>query len=166
MKHRRRQKRRSLAHQLRVIRGRSPHSPMHRHLRYIPQGSPPNTHTNRQVPLYYRDCIDPRVAPSYNFICHSAWYVQLDEDYILCNNCITSELFCMATQRSIVWKHIHLIARNYYHTTLHCGNCYKLLLKTRRSTECLHCRSYVLTNYSNIERVVYNVLCDLILPYN
>lgn len=133
----------------------------------IPQGSPPNVSSNRQVPLQYREYADPRIAPAYSFICHSAWYIQLDEDYVICETCATSEhLFCVPDRRIIMWKHLHFISRNFYHTTLHCGRCYKLLFQTRRAIECAYCRSYIMNHYTNIERVIYHVLCDLSLPYN
>lgn len=47
----------------------------------IPQGSPLHSHPVRQIPIYYRDYVDPQMAPAYSFICHSSWYVQIEEDY-------------------------------------------------------------------------------------
>lgn len=112
----------------------------HRHdERAIPisQGSPPrHTPYNMPVPVYYRDYLNPHVYRAYYFICHSAWYVQVSIDVILCAQCAISEhSFCISNRPIAVWRNLHLISRTFQHTQLHCGRCYKLLIQTQRAID-------------------------------
>lgn len=134
----------------------------------IPQGSPP-LHRPREVyvPHYYREYLHCNALPAYYLICHSAWYVQIDNSLILCRDCATSEhVFCATNRPRTVWRHLHLLSRNLMHTTLHCGRCYNLLLRTRRAIDCYTCRIYVINHYHSIERVSYKLICDTTVPYN
>lgn len=130
--------------------------------RPIPQGSPVLARPREaMVPLYYRDYLTYEAIPAYHFICHSSWYVQATEQMIFCPECATAEhALCAANRSRATWRHIHVIARNFHHTTLHCGRCYKLVLRTKRAIDCYHCRKYIIENYRQIQRLVYHVLCD------
>ena len=130
----------------------------------IPQGSPPVTPLQSpNPPPYYRDYLNPDAAQAYYFICHSAWYIQVNATTIYCENCATSEhVFC---DRGIspVWRHLHFISRNFQHTTLHCGRCYKLLLQTRRAIDCYYCRQYVMENVQRVNHMISQLMCDVTL---
>jgi len=109
----------------------------------IPQGSPPlRPPVNIPTPVYYRDYNNPHVFPAYYMICHYAWYVQVTPDIAMCGECATDEhTFCVYNRPTAVWRHLHIISRTFQHTDMHCGRCYKLLIKTRRAIDCYHCRS-------------------------
>lgn len=134
----------------------------HTERRPIPQGSPTLARPREaMVPLYYRDYLIYEAIPAYHFICHSSWYVQVTEQMIFCPECATSEhALCAANRSRATWRHIHIIARNFHHTSLHCGRCYKLVLYTKRAIDCYHCRKYIIENYRQVQRLVYHVLCD------
>lgn len=133
----------------------------------IPQGSPPlPRQRNLRFPPYYRDYANILAMPSYSLICHSAWYAQSPSSVIMCLNCATAEhLFCSLSRPQAAWRHIHIIARNFYHTTMHCGRCYKLILRTRRAIDCSRCRLYVIEHNREVERIIYKILCDTTVPY-
>jgi len=143
--------------------------PHYRNHRYgerapIPQGSPP---LERQytLPLYYSDYSNPDAMPAYYFICLSAWYVQITPEVIYCKKCATSEhSFCAPNRYGTAWKHLHVISRTFEHTDMHCGRCYKLLIKTRRAIDCYFCRSTVIKHRGHTERLVYKVLCEISVP--
>lgn len=133
----------------------------------IPQGSPPLPRP-REVPMphYIRDYCNPDILPAYSLICLSTWYAQISTDVIMCAECATSEhSFCVRLRSTpTVWRHLHVISRTFEHTSLHCGRCYKLLLKTRRAIDCYHCRICVLEMRDSIERLTYKVLCETSVP--
>lgn len=132
----------------------------------IPQGSPPLPRQRNTFPAYYRDCANLLAIPAYSLICHSAWYAQASDEVIMCMECATAEhLFCAVSRPQAAWRHIHIIARNFYHTTMHCGRCYRLILRTKRAIDCNHCRLYVIEHNREIERIVYRLLCDSTVPY-
>jgi len=107
----------------------------------IPHGSPPFEQPRPTLPMYYRDYLNPDVMPAYHFICLSAWYVQISPNTIYCKNCVTAEhTFCTCGRYGTVWRHLHVISRTFEHTQLHCGRCYKLLIKSRRAIDCYYCR--------------------------
>lgn len=143
-----------------------PRSRIHimREHRPIPQGSPP-LRPPRQVlapaPPYYRGYTNPFVYPAYTLICHYSWYIQVSPEVIICSRCATDEhTFCSANRQRAVWRHLHVIARDFQHTNLHCGRCYKLLLKTRRAIDCLTCRKHVISMQGRTEHLVYRLLCE------
>jgi len=132
----------------------------------IPQGSPPlRPPVNLPIPIYYKDYTNPDVFPAYFLICHSAWFVQINSDVVICAECATSEhTFCILNRPRAVWRHMHIISRTFEHTNMHCGRCYKLLLKTRRAIDCFDCRSRVIATRGQTERLVYKVLCETCVP--
>ncbi|XP_024885107.1 uncharacterized protein LOC112463143 [Temnothorax curvispinosus] len=132
----------------------------------IPQGSPPPpTQPPLSIPIYYRDYSDPLVRPAYDFICHSAWYAQVAAELALCADCATSEhTFCIYNRPNAVWRQLHLISRTFVHTTLHCGRCYKLLIKTKRAIDCHECRTTIIDLRGRTEHLTYQVLCEAVLP--
>lgn len=134
----------------------------------IPQGSPPfRPPMELPTPAYYRDYNNPDVFPAYRLICHSVWYVQVSPDVIICAECATSEhAFCISNRPLSVWRHLHVISREFHHTTMHCGRCYKLLMKTKRAVDCYQCRSTVIDLRGHTERLVYKVLCEIVVPRN
>lgn len=132
----------------------------------IPQGSPP-IERPRQVPIpvYFRDYFHPDVLPAYTFICHSTWYAQASADVIMCSECVTEEhSFCAYNRAATVWRHLHIISRTFEHTQMHCGRCYKLLMKTQRAIDCYQCRLAVIEHRGRIERLTYKVLCETAVP--
>lgn len=135
--------------------------------RSIPQGSPPLARAHEiNVPYYYREYLHPDVSPAYRFICHSSWHVQVSDALIMCQDCATSEhVFCASNRPWTVWRHMHILSRNYMHTT-HCGRCYCLLLRTRRAIDCYICRLYIIQHYQQIERIVYKLICETSVSYN
>jgi len=136
--------------------------------RPIPQGSPPlRPPVNLPIPIYYRDYTNPDVFPAYFLICHSAWFVQVNSDVVICAECATSEhTFCILNRPQAVWRHMHIISRTFEHTNMHCGRCYKLLVKTRRAIDCFDCRARVIATRGQTERLVYKVLCEMCVPRN
>lgn len=134
----------------------------------IPQGSPPHRPpVELPTPVYYRDYSNPDVYPAYRLICHSVWYVQITQDVIVCAECATAEhTFCVPNRPLSVWRHLHVISREFHHTTMHCGRCYKLLMKTKRAIDCYQCRLQVIEMRHHIERLVYKVLCEIVVPRN
>lgn len=134
----------------------------------IPQGSPPlRPPLELPTPTYYRDYNNPDVFPAYRLICHSVWYVQVSPDVIVCPECATAEhTFCVSNRPLSVWRHLHVISREFHHTTMHCGRCYKLLMKTRRAVDCYQCRANVIDMRGHTERLVYKVLCEIVVPRN
>lgn len=140
--------------------------PMGERVLPIPQGSPPiQPPVTFPTPVYYRDYTNPDVFPAYRLICHSVWYVQVSPDVIICAKCATSDhIFCASNRPLAVWRHLHVISREFHHTTMHCGRCYKLIMKTRRAVDCYQCRLQVIENQRNIDRLVYKVLCEIVVP--
>lgn len=135
----------------------------------IPQRSPPIPRQRHvRFPPYYRDYANILAMPSYSLICHSAWYAQasINHDVVMCLDCANAEhLFCALNRPQAAWRHIHVLARNFYHTTMHCGRCYKLILRTKRAIDCSQCRLYVIQHHREIERIIYKVMCDTTVPY-
>lgn len=138
------------------------HTPSEYTRRPIPQGSPPvPLPRNVPAPAYYRDYLHYEAMSAYYLICHSCWYVQLDDIMVICAECATAEhTFCINDRPNLTWCQFHLISRNFMHTTMHCGRCYKLLLTTRRAIDCYSCRIYVINHSQSIERLTYKLLCD------
>lgn len=134
----------------------------------IPQGSPLcRPPVEIPTPAYYKDYANPDVYPAYRLICHSAWYVQVTPDVIVCPECATAEhTFCVNNRPLSVWRHMHVLAREFCHTTMHCGRCYKLLLKTRRAIDCYQCRQHVIEMRGHTDRLVYKMMCELTVPRN
>jgi len=131
----------------------------------IPQGSPPLERPQPIYPIYYRDYINPDVMPAYHFICLSAWYAQMSPEIIFCKNCVTAEhSLCAPNRYGTVIRNLHVISRTFEHTQMHCGRCYKLLIKARRAIDCYSCRLTVIEHRGNIERLVYKVLCEAAIP--
>jgi len=132
----------------------------------IPQGSPPlRPPLTVPTPVYYRDYSNPNAFPAYYLICHYAWYVQVTPDIAMCGECATEEhTFCIYNRPNAVWRHLHIISRTFQHTDMHCGRCYKLLIKTRRAIDCYHCRLRVIEMQGRTERFVYKVLCETCVP--
>lgn len=132
--------------------------------RPIPQGSP-ELHASPVVPSYYSSYLNPRAVYAYSFICHSTWNVQIGNIMSLCPQCASAEhSFCTTESPRTVWRHIHLISRDFRYTDMHCGRCYKLLIQTRRAIDCEACREYVIKNHRRIVNLEYLVLCDNIVP--
>jgi len=146
-------------------------APRHRSHRHgeranpIPQGSPPLERPQPIYPIYYRDYINPDAMPAYHFICLSAWYAQISPEIIFCKNCVTAEnSFCALNRYGTVMKHLHVISRTFEHTQMHCGRCYKLLIKARRAIDCYYCRVTIIEHRGQTERLVYKVLCEAAIP--
>lgn len=143
------------------------HNPNNQARRPIPQGSP-TIPRPREVPIppYYRDYSCYEVMPAYHLICHSCWYVQVDDIMAICTDCASAEhTFCINDRPNLTWRQFHLLSRNFIHTSMHCGRCYKLLLKTQRAIDCYTCRIYVITHNDTIERLSYRLLCDRTIRY-
>ena len=105
------------------------------------------------------------IFSAYRFICHYSWFVQISEDVIYCRKCATDEYtFCVLGRPRTIWRHLHIISRAFQHTDLHCGRCYKLLVKTRRAINCYTCRSNIIARRDNTERIIYKLICDTIVP--
>lgn len=134
----------------------------------IPQGSPPfRPPMELPTPTYYKDYNNPDVFPAYRLICHSVWYVQVSPDVIVCSECATAEhTFCISNRPLSVWRHLHVLSREFHHTTMHCGRCYKLLMVTKRAVDCYQCRSHVIEMRGHTERLVYKVMCEIVVPRN
>lgn len=132
----------------------------------VPQGSPPcRPPVEIPTPIYYKDYADPDVYPAYRLICHSVWYIQVSPDVIVCPECITAEHgFCVSNRPLAVWRHLHVLAREFCHTTMHCGRCYKLLMKTRRAIDCYQCRRCIIDMKGQTERLVYKMMCEITVP--
>lgn len=66
----------------------------------IPQESPPITRPmETEIPIYYRDYLDPRAAASYTFVCRSVWYTQVGSTLSLCADCTAAEhSFCIVNR--------------------------------------------------------------------
>lgn len=80
--------------------------------------------------------------------------LQVADALIMCQDCATSEhVFCASNRPRTVWRHMHILSRNYMHTTLHCGQCYRLLLRARRAIDCYTCRLYIIEHHRQIERI-------------
>jgi len=143
------------------LRHRGVHRPMP-----IPQGSPrPPLPAEIPAPLYYRDILNPYVFPAYYFICHSAWYTQISDHVVLCNECSIGEhTFCVQGRQNAICRNLHIIARNLHHTDLHCGRCYRLLLHTRRAIDCYFCRKMIIDLQGRTEQLEYRVMCEISLP--
>lgn len=143
------------------------HRPSEYARRPIPQGSPPlPLPRDVPVPTYYRDYFHYEVMAAYHLICHSCWYVQLDDIMVICAECATAEhTFCINDRPNLTWRQFHLISRNFMHTTMHCGRCYRLLIKTRRAIDCYTCRIYVINHSQSIERLTYRLLCDRTIQF-
>lgn len=132
----------------------------------IPQGSPPcRPPIEIPTPVYYRDYANPDVYPAYRLICHSVWYIQVSPDVIICAECATAEhAFCTTSRPLSVWRHLHILSREYCHTTMHCGRCYKLLMNTKRAIDCYQCRQHVIEMRGRTDRLVYKVMCEITVP--
>jgi hypothetical protein len=132
----------------------------------VPQGSPrPPLPAEIPAPIYYRDILNPYVFPTYHFICHSAWYVQISAEIVLCADCVISEhTFCVQSRQAAVWRWLHIIARTFHHTDLHCGRCYRLLLHTRRAIDCYDCRQTIIRMHGRTEQLEYRILCETGVP--
>lgn len=133
----------------------------------VPQNSPPplRSPVPLPTPIYYRDYQNPYVRPAYSLICHSAWYVQIAAELTICAECATSEhTFCLYNRPNAVWRQLHVISRTFVHTDLHCGRCYKLLMKTRRAIDCFHCRTITIELHGRIEHLTYKILCEAVVP--
>lgn len=132
----------------------------------IPQGSPPcRPPVEIPVPVYYKDYANPDVYPAYRLICHSVWYIQVTPDVIICAECATSEhAFCTMSRPLSVWRHLHILSREFCHTTMHCGRCYKLLVHTKRAIDCYQCRQHVIEMRGLTDRLVYKVMCEITVP--
>lgn len=142
----------------------------HDHVNYertvpIPQGSPSCRPIEVPTPAYYKDYANPDVFPAYRLICHSVWYIQVSPEVIVCPECATAEhTFCVTNRPLSVWRHMHVLAREFCHTTMHCGRCYKLLMKTKRAIDCYQCRQQVIDMRGQTERLVYKVMCEITVP--
>lgn len=134
----------------------------------IPQGSPPcRPPPTIPTPAYYKDYGHPDVFPAYRLICHSVWYVQMTPDVIVCAECSTAEhAFCASNRPLSVWRHLHVLSREFVHTTMHCGRCYKLLITTRRAIDCYQCRQHIIDMHGHTDRLVYKVMCESVVPRN
>lgn len=132
----------------------------------IPQGSPPcQPPVEIPTPIYYRDYANPDVYPAYRLICHSVWYIQVSDNVIVCPECATAEhTFCISNRPLSVWKHMHVLAREFCHTTMHCGRCYRLLMTTKRAIDCYQCRQHVIEMKGQVERLVYKIMCEVTVP--
>lgn len=132
----------------------------------IPQGSPPcRPPVEIPTPVYYKDYNNPDVYPAYRLICHSVWYIQVSPEVIVCPECATAEhTFCVSNRPLSVWRHLHVLSREFHHTTMHCGRCYKLLMVTKRAIDCYQCRQHVIEMRGHTERLVYKVMCEVTVP--
>lgn len=132
----------------------------------IPQESPPcRPPIEIPTPAYYKDYADPDVFPAYRLICHSVWYVQVSPDVIVCAECATAEhAFCTNNRPLSVWRHLHVLSREFVHTTMHCGRCYKLLITTKRAIDCYQCRQHVIDMRGRTDRLVYKLMCEMTVP--
>lgn len=132
----------------------------------IPQGSPQyRPPVQIPTPVYYQDYANPDVYPAYRLICHSVWYIQVSQEVIVCPECATAEhTFCVSNRPLSVWRHLHILAREFYHTTMHCGRCYKLLMNTKRAIDCYQCRQHVIEMKGRTDRLVYKVMCEIVVP--
>jgi len=131
----------------------------------IPQGSPPLERPQPIFPIYYRDYLNADVMPAYHLICLSAWYIQISPEIIYCEKCVTSEhSFCAPNRYGIALRHLHVISRTFEHTQMHCGRCYRLLIKARRAIDCYHCRLTVIEYHGHTERLVYKSCETVISP--
>lgn len=134
----------------------------------IPQGSPLcRPPLEIPTPAYYKDYANPEVFPAYRLICHSVWYIQVSPDVIVCPECATAEhTFCTSNRPLSVWRHLHVLSREFCHTTMHCGRCYKLLMTTKRAIDCYQCRQHVIEMRGRTDRLVYKVMCEIVVPRN
>lgn len=132
----------------------------------IPQGSPPcRPPVEIPTPVYYKDYANPDVYPAYRLICHSVWYIQVSPDVIICAECATAEhAFCTSSRPLSVWRHLHVLSREFCHTTMHCGRCYRLLMTTKRAIDCYQCRQHVIEMRGLTDRLVYKVMCEITVP--
>lgn len=132
----------------------------------IPQGSPLcRPPVEIPTPIYYKDYANPDAFPAYRLICHSVWYVQVSPDVIVCAECATAEhTFCASNRPLSVWHHTHVLSREFVHTTMHCGRCYKLLMTTKRAIDCYQCRQHVIEIRGHTDRLVYRVMCEVTVP--
>ena len=132
----------------------------------VPQRSPPPIRPPMPVPtpVYYRDYANPYARGAYKLICHSAWFVQAGE-LSLCPECATSEhTFCIQNRVNAAWRQVHIISRTFVHTDLHCGRCYKLLMRTRRAIDCFTCRMMIIEMQGRTAHLTYRILCEAIIP--